>query len=243
MIGYITLPRQIIDELVVAEKPTSRGLACIDLISLANFTESCFYLRGNKVVVKRGQIARSQQNLAERWGWSRGKVDRFLNELENEHKIIQQKSRLITLISIVNYDNLCKTIQQTEQQIEQQTVQQIGQQTVQRNNKDNKNNKEKNNNINSSNEECDVVEKSKTATRFSPPTKEEVEKFIEENGYNVDATRFVDFYESKGWFVGKNKMKDWKAAVRGWNARDKGESPRRQSKSNMPIKNVNDEWQ
>lgn len=100
-----------------------------------------------------------------------------------------------------------------------------------------------NNNINSSNEECDVVEKGKTAKRFVPPTLEEVEKFIQENHYTVDATRFVDFYESKGWFVGKNKMKDWKAAVRGWNARDKGESPRRQSKSNMPIKNVNDEWQ
>ena len=32
----------------------------------------------------------------------------------------------------------------------------------------------------------------------------------------VDAERFIDFYESKGWFVGKNKMKDWKAAVRNW---------------------------
>ena len=44
-----------------------------------------------------------------------------------------------------------------------------------------------------------------------------------EHGYNVDAERFVDFYRSKGWLVGKNKMKDWKAAVRSWHSRNKME--------------------
>lgn len=44
-----------------------------------------------------------------------------------------------------------------------------------------------------------------------------------EKGYEIDANRFVDFYESKGWMVGQSKMKDWKAAVRNWSARDKRE--------------------
>ena len=52
--------------------------------------------------------------------------------------------------------------------------------------------------------------------RFTPPTTQQVAEYVQTQGYNVDAQRFVDFYESKGWYVGKNKMKDWKAAVRGW---------------------------
>ena len=55
---------------------------------------------------------------------------------------------------------------------------------------------------------------------FTPPTLEEVSAYILENGYRVDPSRFIDFYESKGWMVGKTKMKDWKAAVRGWQARE-----------------------
>lgn len=52
--------------------------------------------------------------------------------------------------------------------------------------------------------------------RFAPPTLEEVKAYCAERGNKVDAGRFIDFYESKGWMVGKNKMKDWKAAVRTW---------------------------
>lgn len=54
------------------------------------------------------------------------------------------------------------------------------------------------------------------STKFVPPTPEQVRAYSTEKGYNIDAERFVDFYASKGWMVGKNKMKDWKAAVRNW---------------------------
>ena len=52
--------------------------------------------------------------------------------------------------------------------------------------------------------------------RFTPPTLEEVTAYCEERQNNVDAQRFIDFYASKGWLVGKSKMKDWKASVRTW---------------------------
>lgn len=51
---------------------------------------------------------------------------------------------------------------------------------------------------------------------FHPPTLQEVTDYVSEKGYNISPERFVDFYESKGWMIGKNKMKDWKAAVRNW---------------------------
>lgn len=57
-------------------------------------------------------------------------------------------------------------------------------------------------------------------SRFAPPTLEEVKEYCRERGNGVDAQRFLDFYEMKGWMVGKNKMKDWKAAVRTWERND-----------------------
>jgi hypothetical protein len=53
-------------------------------------------------------------------------------------------------------------------------------------------------------------------TRFVPPTLEEVKAYCLERKNGVDAARFVDYYTANGWLVGKNKMKDWKAAVRTW---------------------------
>lgn len=58
-------------------------------------------------------------------------------------------------------------------------------------------------------------------TRFIPPTLSEVQKYISDNKYSVNASTFIDFYTAKGWMVGKNKMKDWKAAVRTWQNKDK----------------------
>lgn len=54
------------------------------------------------------------------------------------------------------------------------------------------------------------------AHKFIPPSAEDVQAYCKERNNNVDSEKFVDFYSSKGWMVGKNKMKDWKAAVRTW---------------------------
>lgn len=64
------------------------------------------------------------------------------------------------------------------------------------------------------------------AARFTPPTVEEVQAFISEHGYSVDAQKFVDYYESNGWKVGKNPMRDWQAAVRTWVRRDSEQQTR-----------------
>ena len=58
--------------------------------------------------------------------------------------------------------------------------------------------------------------KEKNNIYFIPPTPENVREYCREKGYDIDAESFVDFYASKGWMVGKNKMKDWKASVRNW---------------------------
>lgn len=60
------------------------------------------------------------------------------------------------------------------------------------------------------------TDKPSRSPRFVPPSIDEIRAYGEEIGSSVDPERFFDFYESKGWLVGKVKMKDWKAAFRGW---------------------------
>ena len=61
--------------------------------------------------------------------------------------------------------------------------------------------------------------------KFHPPTVAEIRAYIMEQGYRVDADTFFDYYESKGWVVGKSPMKDWIAAVRNWNRNQKQKAP------------------
>ena len=62
--------------------------------------------------------------------------------------------------------------------------------------------------------------KKDTTKKFVIPSVEEVSKYCTERGNNVDASSFVDFYTSKGWKVGREPMKDWKASVRTWERRE-----------------------
>lgn len=65
------------------------------------------------------------------------------------------------------------------------------------------------------------IEKNEEQKRFKKPSLEEVKEYCEQRENNVDAQRFVDFYASKGWRVGNQPMKDWKACVRTWESRSK----------------------
>lgn len=121
--GYIKAFRRLFaSDLWLSEKFT-RGQAWLDLIGLANHADGHIRVRGIRVEVRRGCVGWSEMALAARWGWSRGKVRRFLSELEAKtvQQIEQQKSRLTTLIRIVNYDLYQSDGKQTGQQTGQQT--------------------------------------------------------------------------------------------------------------------------
>ena len=85
-------------------------------------------------------------------------------------------------------------------------------------------------------EVIDEPVKPATRFRFVKPTLEEVQAYCKERGNSVDPERFFDYYESKGWLVGKTKMKDWKAAVRNW---ERSESTRQASKSGSDFDTSN----
>ena len=65
-----------------------------------------------------------------------------------------------------------------------------------------------------------IDNKENTKRKFNKPTIEEIEEYCKERNNGINANAFYDFYESKDWFVGKNKMKDWKACVRTWEQRN-----------------------
>lgn len=88
-------------------------------------------------------------------------------------------------------------------------------------------------------------EEQKKRTYFKPPTVEEVAAYVKEKGYSVDAEKFVSFYDSKGWMIGKNKMQKWRAAVATWQRKQSGYSGGRSTtpaQQSLINKNCNDEW-
>lgn len=66
--------------------------------------------------------------------------------------------------------------------------------------------------------------------RFRRPSVDEVRAYCQERKNAIDPQGFVDFYESKGWMVGKNPMRDWKAAVRTWERTEHERKPKAQQK-------------
>mgnify|MGYP002410418097 CR=1 FL=1 len=78
------------------------------------------------------------------------------------------------------------------------------------------------------------VKESKYICHFTPPTLKEVQAYCKSRNNGVDAEKWLNFYTAKGWMIGKNKMKDWKAAVRTWEKKGTEKKP--------PQKKFRDEW-
>ena len=71
--------------------------------------------------------------------------------------------------------------------------------------------------------------------KFQKPTLDEIREYCISRGNNVDPEQFYDFYESKGWIVGKSTMKDWRASVRTWEKREKEVPQRKREKRQESV--------
>ena len=211
--GFIMIDRSILeDEMYFSEKFT-RMQALMDLCLLAAFKSRTFYIRGNKVELQPMQVAKSIRDLADRWQWGINKVRSFILELEKSGIIDTQKTSVIQIITIKKYVVMNT---QTDTQTDTPII--------------------KNNNVN--NENKDIViesvvvsneqqtlptptkEKKRRSSVFVKPTLEECIAYANEKGFNWDASRFYNYYESNGWKVGRNPMKNWKAAMSSWNTKE-----------------------
>lgn len=209
--GYIKLWRCVKDNPLWFEEPFTRGQAWVDLLMVANHKPGTIRRRGIRVNVNRGEVGMSLRELAERWRWSLGKVQRFFEELKTDTQIHYRTDtenvNVTNLICITNYEKYQSCNTETGTEISTETGTETIRKRVQNKNEKNEKNKSK--------------EESK---RFMPPTIFEVKGYMDEIGYKGNPQKFVDHYTANGWYVGKNKMKDWKAAVRTWRGNDNDRS-------------------
>lgn len=150
------------------------------------------------LVLNAGSVVTSRDILAIEIGLSVQQIRTALNKLKSTNEITIKSNSQGTVIQVVNYSKY--QLSTNESTIEQPI---------------NNHQTTTNNNVN------------KERSIFIPPTFEQVSEYCAERKNNVDASKFFNFYEAKGWMVGKNKMKDWKAGVRTWEkSNEKVEEPK-----------------
>lgn len=211
-IGWISLHRKILDSWVWEDKPFSYGQAWTDMILTANYEDNNILFEGKIITIPRGAFHTSILKLADRYGWNRKKTTKFLDLLETQKMVTTERTTHGTTVTIVNYDKfqvLGATIG-TAKDATQGTTKEQPRDT---NNNINNYNKIINNNMSA---EPDKSGPKNIIKKFISPSVEEVQQYCKERNNVVNAQSFIDFYESKGWMIGKNRMKDWKAAVRTW---------------------------
>ena len=132
-------------------------------------------------------------------------ISRWVKDLENKGYIQVEyiregkeiKQRIIKIIGIHKYDKVfTKVIGGYSQKAKENTT---------------------STNTNKETISKDIVKKN----NFTKPTLDELKNYTKEHNLKIDEERFIDYYEAKGWMIGKNKMKDWKAAARNWNRNQK----------------------
>lgn len=101
--GWFSIHRRIQDHWLWNERPFSKGQAWIDLILMADHKVKYVSLGGDKVRLQKGSVIASELFFEKRWGWSRSKIRRFLEMLENDSMVTKKSDNRKTVICIVNY--------------------------------------------------------------------------------------------------------------------------------------------
>ncbi len=178
------------------------------LLLKANHQPNEFFWNGETIKVKEGQFISGRKQLSDETGLAQSTIEKILKLFEKEHQIEQQKTTKFRLIIILKWRDYQNCGQQKEQQ---------------RNNRGTTEEQQRDTNKNDKNEKNEKNEK-KREVAFAPPSLSEVSEYCKERNNGIEANNFIDFYSSKGWMVGKNKMKDWRACVRTWEGRNSKES-------------------
>lgn len=219
MEGWIKLHRGLLDNDLWRSEPFSRGQAWVDLLLLANHKESFFYKRGNKVIVKRGQVGRSSVELSDRWNWSRTKINKFLKDLQKEQQIILHKSTVTQLITIVNYDTYQEKEQQTGQQKDSRRTAEEQQKDTYKNDKkekNDKNEKERSKDIVNVIDVCSFFQSEtgkkliigKTDAKIKASDKYKIINARLKDGATVEDCKAVIRFKNKKW-KGEKKTSEW----------------------------------
>ena len=199
--GYIRLHRQILKWEWWSNPNTFRMF--IYLLLKANYCD----LKFEGKTIHRGQLVTSIPKLAQETALTPRQVRVTLDHLKLTGEVTDTHTSKYRVITVVNYDKYQNDDRQDGNQMTGERQANDSQMTVSKEIKKDK--KDKNNN--------------KSLTRFIPPSVDEVREYCQSRNNGIDPETFVNFYESKGWLIGKNRMKDFRAAIRTWERKRKGE--------------------
>ena len=207
--GYIKLYRRMMKWGWYTDTPTK--CVFLHLLFLACY-EPCFY---KSVHLEPGQAVSSIRQIATDTGLTVKQVRTALNHLKETQEVAQSPNGKFSVFTINNYAEY------------QGAGTEEGKQRAQKGHSEGtlsniKKNKEVKNTPYNPPQGDEGVSVSK---QFVPPTPAEVNAYCQERNNGIDGNEFCDFYTSKGWKVGKNPMKDWKAAVRTWERSRKQNTP------------------
>lgn len=213
MSGYISLHRAIQKHWIYQEdRVFSKFEAWTDILMRVNHAEGKVMHNGKLETVQRGSTIWSLGDMETRWKWSNKKVKRFLDCLVSDQMLSYKSTTKKTYLTVENYDVYqCQPGAKAPQKHHEGTTEAFQKHT--------NNNVNNNKSLNKKEEEIkDTVDLPSTTPtkRFIHPTLEEVQAYCNERQNGVDAAKWINYYTSNGWKVGKNAMKDWKAAVRTW---------------------------
>lgn len=201
MSGWIKIHRSIQDHWLYTEKRVfSRFEAWNDILLTVNYSDAQTLIKGKLYNVKRGESILSLDSWAKRWGWEKSSVRRFLKLLENESMVVLVSDNVTTRLTVCKYESY-----QDERNADETR----------------KKFKRNSNEIQTTPIKEEEEEQEEKRKVFIKPTIQEVQEYMQEIKYNGDAEYFINYYQSKGWVVGKSKMKDWKSAVQTWKRNDK----------------------
>lgn len=226
--GYIRLSRKFFDNPYWKQKRTfSFSEAWLDLIRSARFEEKpsvVLLANGKEITLQRGEIHASLRYLSTRWGWGTDKTKKFIDKHIEKQEIERKTEQGESILKLCNYERynpLPNTDPYSDQYSDPYTDRTPTRTNTNKEKKDKERKEEYTPLIVPPKGDKDSPKKKKRE-KFSQPSIVDIQTYCEERGNSVDAERFINHYTSNGWKVGKNPMKDWKAAVRTWEKNDYG---------------------
>lgn len=208
--GWVKLHRCVLESAAWLQSTNDQRVVMMVCLTKANHSDRDWMWGSKRIVIHAGQFVTSSEKLAAECNVSRQTIRSALSRLKNVGFLTYESTKHGTLVTVVNWGKYQADDPQTNQQSNQPPIQQGNQQPIQPISHKQEDKKIRSKNVN-------------TTKAFVKPTAEEVRAYCTERNNGIDADTFIDFYESRGWMVGRNHMKDWKATVRNWEHRRKEE--------------------
>ena len=226
--GWIKLHRQIVDNWIWEDADMFK--AWIDILLMVNHEDKKIYVNGKLTTIHRGEKLTSITKLSERWRWSKRRVMRFLDLLEEDEMCTTERTTYGTTLKVVNYAeyqgfttpkrNTVDTTNVTTHSTAHVTADGTAPdtQTIM-------NNKSSNNANNFF---------SAAAQKKIPPARSDVEEYCRQKNYHIDLTEFFSYYDLHDWTLGNGrKITNWTAAVDYWS--NKGKKLETNEQTDMPY--------